>query len=116
MNGKPLVGHVGFVRVVPVGARPATGRINPADGRFTLTTYETDDGCVEGTHPASVIVNTTVGTRLIWITPERYGSEATSGLTVEIAGEKADLELHLEGALTPVPSATPAERKMQEAL
>lgn len=115
MDGKPLTGHVGFVRVVPAGARPATGRIDPADGRFTLTTYETSDGCVEGTHSASVIVNTTVGNRLIWIAPERYGNEATSGLTVEIKGAKADLELRLKGGLAPVPAASESERRMQEA-
>jgi hypothetical protein len=115
MNGKPLTGHVGFVRVVPAGARAATGRIDPADGRFTLTTYDTDDGCVEGTHPAAVIVNTTVGNRLIWITPERYGDDATSGLTVEIKGDKAEVEIRLEGRLTPVPAATEADRRLQEA-
>lgn len=115
MNGKPLTGHGGFVRVVPAGARPATGRIDPADGRFTLTTYETGDGCVEGTHPASVIVNTTVGNRLIWIAPERYGSEATSGLTVDIKDAKAELELRLEGGLAPVPVPSTADKRMQEA-
>ncbi|MFM7413120.1 MAG: hypothetical protein ACKO6E_07925 [Planctomycetota bacterium] len=116
MNGKPLTGHAGFVRVVPAGARPATGRIDPANGRFTLMTYETDDGCVEGTHPAAVIVNTTIGgTRLVWITPERYGNDKTSGLTVEIKGEKADVELRLEGGLAPVPVPSAAERRMQEA-
>jgi len=109
MNGKPLTGHVGFVRVVPANARPATGRIDPADGRFTLTTYETDDGCVEGTHPAAVIINKTVGTRLVWIAPERYGNDATSGL-----GETANLELRLEGGLAPVPAASEAERRLQE--
>lgn len=116
MNGKPLTGHVGFVRVVPAGARPATGRIDPADGRFTLTTYEPDDGCVEGTHPAAVIVNITIGgTRLVWIAPERYGDDKTSGLTVTITGPKADLELRLEGGLAPVPAPSAAEKRMQEA-
>ncbi len=115
MNGKPLTGHVGFVRVVPAGSRASTGRIDPADGRFTLTTYKTDDGCVEGSHPTAVIINTTVGSRLVWIAPERYGDDATSGLKVEIKGPTSDLELHLEGRLTPVPAATEAERRMQEA-
>lgn len=115
MDGKPLTGHEGFVRVVPAGARPATGRIDPADGRFTLTTYETNDGCVEGTHPAAVIVNTTVGNRLIWIAPERYGDDKTSGLTVDIEGDNANVELRLKGGLAPVPAPSAAERRMQEA-
>ena len=115
MNGKPLTGHPGFVRVVPKGFRAATGRINPADGRFTLTTYTADDGCVEGTHRACVIVNQTVGTRLVWIVPEKYGNDATSGLQVEISGSSSGLELKLEGKLTPPPAATEAERRLQEA-
>ena len=115
MDGKPLTGRVGFIRVVPAGSRPATGQIDPANGRFSLTTYETGDGCVEGTHPAAVIVNTTVGNRLVWIVPERYGNDSTSGLTVTVGGEKADLVIRLEGGLVPVPAATEAERRMQEA-
>jgi hypothetical protein len=115
MNGTPLTGHVGFVRVVPAGARPATGRIDPVDGRFTLTTYKPNDGCVEGVHPAAVIVNTTVGNRLVWIAPKRYGDETTSGLTVEVTGDTADVELRLEGGLAPVPAASEADRRMQEA-
>lgn len=114
MNGKPLTGHPGFVRVVPKGARAATGRIDPADGRFTLTTYQTNDGCLEGTHPAAVIANQTVGNRLYWIVPEKYGNDATSGLTLEISGSTSSLELNLEGKLTPAPAPTEAERRLQE--
>lgn len=79
----------------------------------TLLIGEVQD--VEGTHPASVIVNTTVGNRLIWIAPERYGDDTTSGLNVEIKGEKADLELRLEGGLAPVPAPSAADKRMQEA-
>jgi hypothetical protein len=62
-----------------------------------------------------VIVNTTVGNRLIWIAPERYGNEATSGMAVEIKGDKAELELRLEGGLAPVPAPSAADKRMQEA-
>jgi hypothetical protein len=115
MNGKPLTGYPGFVRVVPKGFRAATGRIDPADGRFSLTTYTTNDGCLEGSHPASVIVNQTVGNRLFWIVPETYGNDATSGLKLEISGSTSGLELNLEGKLTPAPAPTEAERRLQEA-
>jgi hypothetical protein len=101
MNGKPLTGFPGFVRVVPKGFRAATGRIDPADGRFS--------------HPASVIVNQTVGNRLFWIVPETYGNDATSGLKLEISGSTSGLELNLEGKLTPAPAPTEAERRLQEA-
>ena len=115
MNGKPLTGYPGFVRVVPKGFRAATGRIDPADGRFSLTPYTPHDGCLEGSHPAAVIVNQTVGNRLYWIVPEKYGNDATSGLTLEISGSTSQLELKLEGKLTPAPAATEAERRLQEA-
>lgn len=115
MNGKPLTGYPGFVRVVPKGFRAATGRIDPADGRFSLTTYTANDGCLEGSHPAAVIVNQTVGNRLYWIVPEKYGNDATSGLTLEISGSTSSLELSLEGKLTPPPAPTEAERRLQEA-
>jgi hypothetical protein len=115
MNGKPLTGYPGFVRVVPKGFRAATGRIDPADGRFSLTTYTTNDGCLEGSHPASVIVNQTVGNRLYWIVPEQYGNDATSGLKLEVSGSTSRLELKLKGKLTPAPAPTEAERRLQEA-
>ncbi len=103
MNGKPLTGYVGFLRVVPEGERAATGRIDPADGSFSLTTYSSDDGCVLGKHPVAVIVNTMVGTELVWLIPEHYGDHATSELNVDIVGETDSLEIELTGTLKPYP-------------
>ena len=51
IDGEPL--GVGFIRLVPENARPASARIGP-DGRFTLGTFEQDDGAVPGTHPVVV--------------------------------------------------------------
>jgi hypothetical protein len=115
INGQPLTGHVGFVRVVPAGSRAATGRIDPATGRFSLTTFETNDGCVQGTHPVAVIVNAMVGNQLVWITPEHYGDDQTSGLTVDITQPTAELEIGLQGTLTPAPKASEADRILQDA-
>lgn len=115
INGKPLTGHSGFVRVVPAGFRAATGRIDPADGSFALTTFEAGDGCVTGTHPAAVIVNAMVGNRLVWIVPERYGDDATSGLTITVSGPTESLVIDLEGELTVPKPPTAEERRLEEA-
>lgn len=112
MNGKPLVGVGGFVRVVPVNARVAIGAIDKATGGFTLTTFERDDGCVRGTHGVAVIANAMEGERLVWILPEKYADAATSGLTVTVDGPSADLTIELEGIVNraPRPSAQDLEK------
>jgi len=115
INGKPLTGHPGFVRVMPAGFRAATGSIDPADGRFTLTTFKPADGCVTGTHPAAVIVNTMVGNRLVWLIPEKYGDDTTSGLAVEVTGPTTSLEVVLSGDVKPVPKPTAEDLRLQEA-
>ena len=115
INGKPLTGRSGFVRVVPAGFRAATGSINPDDGTFVLTTLKPNDGCVTGTHPAAVIVNIMVGSRLVWLVPERYGDDATSGLTVEITGPTSTLNLDLKGPLKAPPKPTAEDLRLQEA-
>ncbi len=43
IDGQPLT--VGTIRVIPTDARAATGRIDAA-GRFSLMTFDKDDGCV----------------------------------------------------------------------
>ena len=115
MDGKPLTGRRGFVRVVPAKGRAATASIDPATGRFMLSTFTSGDGCLEGTHPAAVIVNTTVGgSRLVWLIPEKYGDEATSGLTVAVDGPTQDLEFSLTGGLEQAPTQADVEVEMPE--
>ena len=82
LDDKPL--QNGFVRVIPYMGRAATGRFG-ADGWFSLTTYEKNDGCVLGKHSVEVVCyeisNPAVLKSLI---PDKYQSAATSGLTVTI--------------------------------
>lgn len=93
IDGEPLT-H-GFVQVAPAGYRPASGKIGE-DGRFTLTTTKPGDGCVVGTHPATV-----VGTESIdagsqrWHAPKAYADYESSGLTVTIDGPTEDLKIEL---------------------
>lgn len=100
LDGQPLKAP-GTVRVVPANARPATGEIDPATGRFTLTTFEKGDGCVPGTHPATVTARETIdNTQVRWLAPERYSQPGTSGLTINVTGPTQDLKIELksEGA------------------
>ena len=82
IDGQPLT--YGAVQVQPDDARAAYGKLGP-DGRFTLTCYETNDGCVPGTHPVAVVAGEPAGANATrWLAPKKYSEAATSGLTVDI--------------------------------
>ncbi len=104
INGKPLTGVTGFVRLEPSDYRPASGKINPEDGTFTLTTKNPGDGCALGEHPVAVIVNVTRGPKLISLIPVKYTETATSGLTAKIDGATDSLVIELEGELKKAPA------------
>ena len=99
MNGEPLTGVVGFVRVEPADSRAATGEISETDGTFTLTSFELGDGCVPGTHPVAVIVNTTVDGELVSLIPDHYADATTSGLTVIVGSDPSNVTIELTGEL-----------------
>lgn len=109
INGEPLTGHLGFVRVEPSDSRAATGEINQTDGTFTLSSFVEGDGCVPGTHAVAVIVNTTMGAELISLIPEHYSDATTSGLTVTVGTEPADLTIELSGQLKAAQGPTAEE-------
>jgi hypothetical protein len=99
LDGKPLAG--GFVRLVPVASRPATGVIGP-DGRFTLGTFAAADGCVLGTHGVEVIGplprggETAAAAPAPTVTvPARYRTAETSGLTITVTRPTTDLVISL---------------------
>ncbi len=93
IDGKPLT--YGFVQVVPEGYRAATGKIG-ADGRFTLTTTASNDGCIVGVHSLAVIANESLGpTKQKWHAPKLYASPTTSGLTATVNGPTNDLQINL---------------------
>lgn len=99
LAGRPLAG--GFIRVVPVDARPATGMIGP-DGRFTLGTFADADGCVPGTHGVEVIgplarggETVAAAAASVVAVPSRYRSAATSGLTTTITEPAATVVIDL---------------------
>ena len=81
--------------VIPQDERPAGGSIGP-DGRFRLSTYELHDGVVIGTHAVAVRSNKHLSERdTLWLVPKKYGSPASSGLSVTIEEEVDDLMIEL---------------------
>lgn len=93
IDGQPLT--TGFVRVIPEGARPATGAIGK-DGRFRLTTFDGEDGCVLGTHRVEIIARQSLGyTTVKWLTPQKYQDASTSELTVTVEEPLEDWQIEL---------------------
>jgi len=93
IDGQPLT--TGFVRVIPENARPGIGAIGP-DGRFVMTTFEGEDGCVVGTHRVEIIAKQSQGyTAIKWLTPQKYQDVATSELTVTVDKPLENWEIDL---------------------
>ena len=93
VDGKPL--EAGFVRVIPANDRAATGAVGE-DGRFSLMTYEKDDGCVPGKHRVTIVAKQILGpTATRWFVPKKYACFVASGLMIDVTGPRNDVEIHL---------------------
>lgn len=100
-KGEPVT--EGTVTFFPQGqGNPATGQLGP-NGRFTLTTYEENDGAAIGHHVVTVQVfpegalpgmefETSSATKI----PQKYDNPETSTLVVEVKEGSNNLELELE--------------------
>lgn len=86
-KGKPLTR--GTVVFEPDAGRPAHGAIQ-SDGRYTLTTFNEGDGAVEGTHRVSI---TGLNKKDL---PLKYHSPSSSGIEIEVGGEKSDYPVELK--------------------
>ncbi len=93
IDGKPL--EYGTVQVFPNGQRMAYGTIGP-EGKFTLTTFTENDGCMLGKHPVAILAYTSIGSNKIqWFAPKKYTAPATSGLEIDVPGPRDDVEINL---------------------
>lgn len=93
IDGVPL--EQAFVKFVPAEGRPAIGETD-AEGRFTLTCYETNDGATLGTHQVAVTAVTEIsGAAIKWRAPKAYADSRTSDIEVVVDEPKDDLELKL---------------------
>lgn len=120
IDGKPL--ERGFIQVIPEKDRAASAEIG-ADGKFTLTTFDDNDGCVLGTHKVVVVSNESQGPYAMkWYAPKQYSDMASTPLTLEVKEPKEDVVIELswdggapfveqfekEGDM-PAPEAAPAQ-------
>jgi hypothetical protein len=93
IDGKPLT--TGSVFFIPANDRAATGQID-SEGRFKLTTFEENDGCVCGKHRVTVNGSQSKGSdAFLWLAPPKYKDPNKSGLDVEITGPTDNLEIKL---------------------
>jgi hypothetical protein len=93
IDGKPL--ECGFIQVLPKANRAAAATI-ASDGRFTLTTFDKNDGCVLGTHGVAVLPQKVINsTTTKWFAPKRYADPLTSELLLEVTGPRDDVTIQL---------------------
>ena len=93
IDGQPL--KFGSIRVLPANDRAAAAAIGP-DGRFQLTTFDKDDGCVLGKHPVTVTGNEDKGpTAILWHAPKKYADPQNSGLMLDVTGPTDNVEIKL---------------------
>jgi hypothetical protein len=93
IDGAPVT-H-GSIMFIPTAGRPAGGGID-AEGRFTLTCYELNDGATPGVHRVKVTAIEPIGERSNrWHAPKKYADEKTSGIEVEITEPVDDLKIEL---------------------
>lgn len=96
IDGQPLA--YGHIQVMPDGWRPASSRIG-SDGRFSLTTTVSGDGCAVGTHPVVILAGESVSAEATkWHAPKKYADAKLSNLTVTVTGPTTDLKIELKWA------------------
>jgi hypothetical protein len=96
IDGKPL--EQGVVQVFPKNERMATGEIGPG-GKFSLSTFDTNDGCMPGKHPVAIVCYKAISnTKLQWFAPKKYSEATTSGLEIDVPGPRDDVVINLTWA------------------
>jgi hypothetical protein len=93
IDGQPV--EHGNIMVVPSGMRPAYGKLGPG-GKFTLTTFEENDGVAPGTHKVQIVATEPQGaTAQKWHAPQKYSDLAKTDLQVTVDGPTEDLKIEL---------------------
>src|SRR5687768_9969111 len=67
IDGEPL--NYGFIRFSSGEGRPALGRLDE-EGRFRLTTYESGDGAIVGSHRIAILTHKVTDTGIKWHAPK----------------------------------------------
>ena len=93
----------GTITFIPADGPTATGEIQP-DGSYTLTTYKSGDGAVEGTYTVVIVAMADQSGRLPEernplpppIVPDKYTSIATSDLRADVKPGENTINFNLE--------------------
>ena len=118
LDGRPVA--KGLIRFIPENGRPAFGKLM-ADGSYTLTTIDPDDGALVGPHRVVIDAKqfdddglpksfeeevemfksgrTPKGKgKVVWLLPQRYARPETSDLTaqVQLGENRIDFKLRAE--------------------
>jgi hypothetical protein len=93
IDGQPL--KYGSVRFTPDNARMSGGLLD-AEGRFSLSCFERNDGAVIGVHRVTIAAGETLSpTKVRWHAPKKYSDLGTSGLVQEIKDPDDSLVINL---------------------
>jgi hypothetical protein len=93
IDGQPL--KEGNIKFVPSNGRPSAGKLG-ADGRFTLTCYDGNDGVLLGKHKVQIAANRIISdSKIEWYAPPKYADFRTSELEFEINEPVEDLKIEL---------------------
>lgn len=93
IDGKPV--EHGTIQVIPEGDRAASGKLGP-DGRFQLTTFKPNDGCVPGKHKVKIVATESPDPQSqLWHAPKKYTNPDESRLTVDITEPTDSLTIEL---------------------
>jgi hypothetical protein len=96
IDGQPVTR--GTVQVIPQGDRAAYADIGP-DGRFRLSTFEDNDGCVLGKHKVVVVSREVINAgSQKWLVPKKYSSFEDSDLRIDVTGPTDTLKIELTWA------------------
>ncbi|QDT29279.1 hypothetical protein Enr10x_46300 [Gimesia panareensis] len=85
------------IMLYPVqGRKPASGR-SDAEGKFTLTTFNKDDGALPGEHQVTVnaFQSTPEGVSMKSSIPTKYSNPSSSPLKVTVSETEPELKLEL---------------------
>jgi hypothetical protein len=93
IDGEPL--KFGVIRFIPDDGRPSSGNLD-ANGRFTLSCFDDDDGAVLGHHKVAIFANEALDDRRTrWHAPPKYASLTNSGLEQQITEANQSLTIKL---------------------
>ncbi len=94
-QGKPVPDAQ--VMFYPVqGRKPASGKAD-ASGKFQLSTFGKNDGVIPGEHKVTVIAydSTSEGLAMDSVIPEKYTSQTSSPLTINVSEGQEEIKLDL---------------------